>query len=429
MTGHEKDKQSKDEKLVDQSRRDFVKGSGLVAGGLAAASVPGLAHAAAADAPQQQGTTERPPPQNPAGGIMKSVNLLVLMGLVLAACQPAGPEDVSENAPVTLASEFVKPTTLGPLTAPENWPEFFDRAPENRVPAGAASQVVVIGSGDPTANPNRIGPSLAVIVNGYPYFVDAGEGIWRGMAKAALANGEEITQAFDINNMKYLFLTHLHEDHTVGIPSWILNPYKFGNRTNKEIYGPQGTGAMIDNILSAWTIDLHEMWEGSLHASRDGSKANTHDLTENGQIFQDDNVTVSAFRTEHGSLKYTFAYRFETPDRVFAFGGDGHYSPGLVEAAKDADILFIESCTLENLEYATWGGDTLEEKKKAVGAYHMFPPDLVRVKNESGVKEIVLVHEQNYAPPEQFTRLGLLEEIQRAGLEGPIHSSIDGDIY
>lgn len=349
--------------------------------------------------------------------------VLVLVSTLLVSCgKDVGAQD-------TAAATFVQPTNIGPLTAPENWPMFFDRAPENRAPDGAASYVVVIGSGDPTANPNRIGPSLAVVVNGYPYFVDAGEGIWRGMAKAALAHGDAIASAFDINNMKHLFLTHLHEDHTIGIPSWILNPYKFGCRTDKEIYGPEGTAAMVDHILNAWTIDLAEMREGSLHASAEGSRANSHDLVENGEILKDDNVTVTAYRTEHGALKYTFAYRFETPDRVFAFGGDGHYSPGLVEAAKDADILFIESCTLENIQYATWGGDTVEEKKEAIGAYHMFPPDLIRIKNESGVKEIVLIHEQNYLPPSDFTRLGLLEEIKRAGLEGPIHSSLDGDIY
>ena len=52
-----------------------------------------------------------------------------------------------------------------------------------------------------------------------------------------------------------------------------------------------------------------------------------------------------------------------------------------------------------------------------------------RVKKESGVKMIVLVHEQNYLPAEKFTRRGLLKEIKRAGLEGPIHSSIDADVY
>ena len=365
-------------------------------------------------------------------GLEAPMRALASIALTISLCVPlAAYADSHKGGTPSCAPHcvFVKPDKSGPLTAPENWPEFIDRAPEDRAPKGAKAKVVVIGSGDPTANPNRIGPSFAVIVNDYPYFVDAGEGIWRGMAHAALSNGDWLTTAFDIQKMKYLFLTHLHEDHTIGIPSWILNPYKFGSRANKEVYGPKGTAAMLSNIRDAWTIDLHEMWEGSLKASVDGSKLNGHDLTKDGPIFQDKNVKVSAFRTKHGALKYTFGYRFEAGGRIFAFGGDGHYSEGLVKAAKNADILFIESCTLENLKYATWGGETVEEKKKAIGAYHMFPPDLVRVKKESGVKMIVLVHEQNYLPAEKFTRRGLLEEIKRAGLEGPIHSSIDADVY
>ncbi len=41
MTGRGKGKRSKGEELVDQSRHNFIKGSGVVAGGLAAAAVPG----------------------------------------------------------------------------------------------------------------------------------------------------------------------------------------------------------------------------------------------------------------------------------------------------------------------------------------------------------------------------------------------------
>jgi ribonuclease BN (tRNA processing enzyme) len=161
-----------------------------------------------------------------------------------------------------------------------------------------------------------------------------------------------------------------------------------------------------------------------------GWRGNAHEITEEGEVFKDDNVTVQAFRTEHGDLKYTWAYRFTTPDRVVAFGGDGHYSPGLVKAAKDADILFIEGCTKDNLKYAPWGGKTLAEKEKTIFSYHMSPQDMVRVKNESGVKAIVMIHEQVFGPPgRDFDREGLLKEMKRAGAGPNIYSSIDGDIY
>jgi ribonuclease Z len=325
--------------------------------------------------------------------------------------------------------EFVRPTKTTQYNSAESWPIQFDRDPVNLAPKDCKSPVLVIGTGLPTPNAFRTGPSLAVIANGYPYFVDAGEGVWRGIGQAVVMHGDWLNDVMEVSNLKYLFLTHLHEDHTVGIPTWILSPYKWGSRADKEIYGPKGTKSMIDHILAAWTIDIAEMQDGSAGAPPEGSRATSHDLTENGVVFEDDNVKVSAFRTKHGALKYTFAYRFETADRIIAFAGDGHYSQGVVDAAKDADILFTEAFSLENIAYSTWGGDTVEEKKKTISPYHMFPEDLVRIKNESGVKSVVLIHEQNYAPPEKYSRTGLVDEIKRAGLTGPIYSSIDGDIY
>ena len=148
------------------------------------------------------------------------------------------------------------------------------------------------------------------------------------------------------------------------------------------------------------------------------------------QIFEDDNVKVFAYPTKHGALEHTYAYRFETkPDhRVLVFGGDGHYSKGLVEAAKNADILFVEGITRKNIAAAPWGGKTVEEKVKSIGAYHMFPADMKKIHDESKVKNIVLIHTQNYNTPEKFSRLGVLNEMIDAGVKNILQAQ-DGDLY
>lgn len=99
-----------------------------------------------------------------------------------------------------------------------------------------------------------------------------------------------------------------------------------------------------------------------------------------------------------------------------------------MQAAKGADILVIEGITRKNIQYATWGGDTVEEKVKTIGAYHMFPSDMKKVQEESGVKTIVMVHEQNFNAPGDFSRVGLRDEMREAGVRN-IYSSIDGDMY
>ncbi len=97
-------------------------------------------------------------------------------------------------------------------------------------------------------------------------------------------------------------------------------------------------------------------------------------------------------------------------------------------AARDADILFVEGITRENVRYATWGGDTEEEKVRVIGAYHMFPERLKRVYDESGVENIVMVHVQNYNTPDDFNRLGVLQEMIDEGIENILLAQ-DGDLY
>ena len=350
-------------------------------------------------------------------------------------------EDLEKGAATTeqnhLNVPFAKPTNWKtPYTTPGNWPVFENRGPIDRSPPDKSSKVLVMGTGDPTPNPFRHGPAMAVIVNGHPYFVDCGEGWWRALAHSVLAQSAiDLASVFALPNLKYMFLTHLHEDHTVGLPSFISNPYKFGAGGDKKVFGPTGVDKMIMHINAAWSLDRHEMAQGSIVRSPDGSTAVGIPVwpgtaTDGRKIFEDDNVYVEAFPTKHGFLEHTYAYRFTTkPDgRVFAFGGDGTYSEGLSAAAKSADILFVEGITRKNVKFATWGGDTEEEKVRVIGAYHMFPERLKKVYDESGVKSIVLVHVQNYNNPENFDRLGVLNEMIDEGIKNILIAQ-DGDLY
>ncbi len=373
---------------------------------------------------------------------MKSVQfLLMVIALGLTSLAAADPPEsnldlgTAESQQNHVNDPFVMPATITAITNPSTWPKFQNRAPVDRSPSDKPSKLITMGTGTPTASTYRFGPAMVLIVNNFPYFVDCGEGWWRAINRSTLTQGAiDLTKILTVQNAKYMFLTHLHEDHTVGLPSFILSPYKFGSRTDKVIFGPPGTEAMINGIVQGWQLDRQEMIQGSTHQSPQGNSATVgevdFDIRAPGPIFEDSNVKVEAFPTEHGSLAHTLAFRFTTkPDgRVIVFGGDGHYSKGLVEAAQNADILVIEGITRKNIKYATWGGDTVEEKVKTIGAYHMFPSDMQKVQQDSGVKTIVMVHEQNFNTPEKFSRTGLRDEMREAGVRN-IYSAIDGDMF
>ena len=368
------------------------------------------------------------------GQITRYIAIAVL--LFMGSAAPTAEESVS---PTDIKGQdtsryhndpFVRPSFITPLTIPDSWPTNMPRNPHNLSPPETKTRLVMLGTGMPSPNPYRGGPSYAVVVDGSPYLVDAGEAIWRSIAKAALVNGDELAEAFLPEKMKYLFLTHLHQDHTVGIPSLILSPFNWIFRIQQEIYGPAGTKDMVDHILAAWEIDTQAAIADGY--SSEGGKAAGHDILidEYGLVYEDDHVTVEAYRTEHARLQDTLAYRFTTEDRVIVFTGDGGpYHPNIVRAARNADVLVTETVTEDNIQFAPWGGDTVEEKKKEIFRFHFSPTVLARIANEANVKTIVLAHEQNYNNGQDYEPLGLVNEIRAAGFEGAIYSAMDGDIY
>jgi ribonuclease BN (tRNA processing enzyme) len=89
-------------------------------------------------------------------------------------------------------------------------------APPSPPPAPPRTQIVILGTGTPIADPERQGPSVAIIVDGVSYLIDAGAGIVR---RAAATNLE----ALKARNLQRVFITHLHSDHTLGYPDLILS--------------------------------------------------------------------------------------------------------------------------------------------------------------------------------------------------------------
>src|SRR5436309_3207858 len=79
--------------------------------------------------------------------------------------------------------------------------------------ADLRTKVVVLGSGTPNADPDRFGPTVAVVVDDRAYLVDAGVGVVR-RAAAAERNG---VAALAAKKLTRAFVTHLHSDHTLGL--------------------------------------------------------------------------------------------------------------------------------------------------------------------------------------------------------------------
>ncbi len=93
------------------------------------------------------------------------------------------------------------------------------------------TRVVLLGTGTPVPDPDRSGPSTAIVVGNSAYLVDFGPGVVRRAEAAVLYRG--IT-TLEPGNLKVAFVTHLHSDHTAGYSDLIFTGWTSGRSTPLE---------------------------------------------------------------------------------------------------------------------------------------------------------------------------------------------------
>ena len=151
------------------------------------------------------------------------------------------------------------------------------------IPEGDHTQLVILGTGTPIINPDRSGPSVAVIVNGTAYLVDFGPGVVR---RAAAAARDKNIPALTPKNLKVVFATHLHSDHTAGLSDLYLTPAVEGRPGALELYGPPGIAAMARHIQAAYMKDVDIRVHGLEHRSPNAYHINAHEIHP-GIVYKD----------------------------------------------------------------------------------------------------------------------------------------------
>lgn len=274
------------------------------------------------------------------------------------------------------------------------------------------TKLVMLGTGTPFADPERSGPSLAIVVNDQSYIVDCGPGVVRRASSLS-----KTYPALAATELKRLFITHLHTDHTVGYPDMIFTPAVLDRNAPLNVYGPKGLKSMTNHILKAYKEDIVVRVKGLEMGNADAYKVNVIEVKP-GLIYQDELVKVHAFNVSHGSWKHAFGYRFETPDKVIVVSGDATYSQSLVENAKNCDILVHEI-------FSQSGLDKREERwKRYHSTFHTSPSQLAEIANQVKPKLLVLTHLLFFGESKET----LLEEVKKK-YKGPVALATDLDVY
>lgn len=192
-------------------------------------------------------------------------------------------------------------------------------------------KVTLIGTGTPILNINRFGISTLIEAGNEKLLFDAGRGAAIRLHQAKVP----------LRYISGIFLSLLNSDHLTGLPDIYAMaglPVDDGRRrVPLDIWGPDG----IQNVTSGIERMLadnnrmrllqHEMTEAVTHI-------HSHAVKE-GEIYNQNDVSVMAFLTEHGDTKPDYGYRITYKDHSVVITDDTAFSENIVKYAKGADMI------------------------------------------------------------------------------------------
>ncbi len=260
------------------------------------------------------------------------------------------------------------------------------------------TRVITLGTlAGPPPRAHRAQASNLLIVNGAVYVVDVGDGAARRIAKAGI----------NIRDIGTIFLTHLHDDHTAGLGTLMSVAWDNQRTQPINVYGPPRTEDLVKAAVQYFSISAEIRIADGGRSVPIAQVFFGHDVRP-GMIYQDANVKVTAAETTHfefhtgaaaGKHK-SYAYRFETPDRVVVFTGDTGPNDALTNLAKDADLLVSEANSAEErmqllINSGQWQAMTPAEQsgiKRQMTQGHLSTEDVGKMAAQARVKTVVLTH-------------------------------------
>ena len=194
-------------------------------------------------------------------------------------------------------------------------------------------QVTLLGTGNPRPNLDRFGPSILVEAGAQRILIDAGRGSTQRLFQIAARD--------TLSTVDAVFLTHLHSDHTVGLPDLWLTSWVFGRSKALEVIGPAGTAEMCGHLEQAyqWDITMRAKDEGF---PMEGVRLAARNV-QPGVVYDREGLRVTAFAVEHGGvITPAYGYRVDYQGRSVAFSGDTRFYQPIAEHAKGVDVIVHE---------------------------------------------------------------------------------------
>lgn len=222
---------------------------------------------------------------------------------------------------------------------------------------GTPLEVILLGvAGGPVHwRGGAAGISTAVCVQDGWYAVDCGAGFLGQAQRAGL----------DVADLKGVFITHLHSDHTVDLPALLL--FGWWNRDPHQppvpVFGPglspnDGIEALWGGLCEAYREDIDDRVADSLLAEPERlwtpqrvvlPPEIEHRLADDSYVemepcvvHREGDVTVTTTLADHAPMSPALAFRFDVAGRSVTISGDTRPCDNVVRLARNTDLLLHE---------------------------------------------------------------------------------------
>lgn len=207
-----------------------------------------------------------------------------------------------------------------------------------------------------------------------------------------------------IQELDAVFLTHYHNDHYADLGEIIEWSWMNGRQHVLPIHGPTGVTQIVDSYTDAYELDRsyrNEHHGDELMAMEWAETEAFEFATPEGDepivVYENDGVTVEAFRASHEPVHPAVGYRISYADTLIFISGDTILDSAVLANSTDADLLIAEVMNFNFIE-------TMEETFREMGNerqatllfdirdYHMDVDDVAQLAVDANVERLALTH-------------------------------------
>ena len=264
-------------------------------------------------------------------------------------------------------------------------------------------ELTLLGTGCPSVDHKRFGPSNLVSTKTAKILVDCGSGITQRLHELKVSSAD----------IDALLFTHLHSDHAVDLYQLIISSWHSYRIKPWKIYGPKGTKKFVKKIMNAWADERKLRISYESRASVKAFDIRVIEFKSIGNIKIKD-LSITYFEVDHKPVKFSYGFSFTNKNKKLTISGDTRPCENLMKHAQRSDVLlhevFIEGEILQINKMRT------EKTLHNVQSYHTTSSQVGKVAFISRAKKLVLTH----FVPTRFNKNNLKKVVKKDFGKDPI---------